>query len=424
MKTLLLIVTITISMLTGYAQGNHVFSNAELVNSSIMDIPASGNIGWSTERTSVPGYFSAINTAAFTGCSDIANINGYIKKYGNSPFIFPVGSGDDLRTLEISSPASVTDAYATAWIKGDPGITADPTAPYAGTHSVFSVTAPIVAVSTAGQWDWQVGDAGNLGPTTTGTGEGLTITVSIPDMTHFGLASSLRLVGWNGVSWTDLSGAPAANGNTENSTLSGTMIAGITAIAVGSVSGTLPLKLESFDAAAGNCSAVIKWTTLNEINTKEFVLQQSTDNSNYTVVTTVKAKGGSSVTDYSLTVSQASGLYYYRLKMIDKDGVYTYSNIALCRSSCSGNEYMMVYPNPAVATSTVYLKFGTHYQGKATLVISNTLGQRLSITTIQVSAGPNILPVNVSAFAAGTYLLTIMGENGVPVGTVQKLIKQ
>lgn len=423
MKTHLAILALLLAAAKGYAQGNHVFSGGELVNQNVLNIPAGTQI-WSTDRTSLPGYYSAVNGANFTGCTDAAHINGYIKKYGNTPFIFPVGSGQALRTLSISSPSLITDAYATAWIAGDPGTTTDPTAPHTGFHAATAVKSPIVAVSTAGQWDWQTGEAGNLGTGTSGTGEGLTITVSIPDMTAIASANSLRLVGWDGTQWIDLSGAPTASGNTENSTLSGTMVPGITAIAIGIASSALPLHLEYFAAAANSCNAALTWRTSNEINCKQFIIEQSIDQVNFSPVATVPARNTTTVNNYSLEVAQPSGVAFYRLKMMNIDGVYTYSQIVKCRTSCAISGYMIIYPNPVVATGTVYLSFSTPYKGKATLIITNMLGQRFSAVPVQVSAGVNLVPTDVSRFASGTYLMNLLTEGGERIGSVQKFIKQ
>ncbi len=424
MKNLYRTILLLLMAASGHAQGNHVFSGGEAANFSIIDIPAATGVTWSTERNALPGYFSVVDTAAYTGCSDAANINGYVKKYGNKPFIFPVGNGSDLRTLEISAPAAATDAYATAWIAGDPSGNLDPTAPNAGPHNIFSVTSPILSVSRAGQWDWQVGNAGNLGTGTTGTGAGLTITVSIPDLTGFAGASSLRLVGWNGSSWVDLSGAATATGNTENSTLKGTMKAGITAIAVGSTSWALPLHIESFTATASNCDAALNWRTSSEINTDKFIIEQSIDGSNFSAVATLKAKGNSGTNDYSYVLPQPAGMAYYRLKMFDLNGTYTYSKVISFRSNCAAKEFMTVYPNPVVATGTVYLSFSTAYKGKALLYITNTLGQRFMNVPVQVTSGTNVVPIPVGNFASATYFISVFAGNGDQIGSVQKFIKQ
>ena len=425
MKIILyIIISFLIFTISCYAQGNHVFSGGEATNFNIVDIPTATGATWSTDRVALPGYFSVVNLAAYTGCSDAANINGYIKKYGNTAFIFPVGSGSDLRTLEMSAPAITSDAYATAWIAGDPSGNLDPTFPNAGTHSVFSVSAPIKVVSKAGQWDWQVGNADNLGSGTTGTGAGLTITVSMPDMTTFASAASLRLVGWNGSSWVDLSGTATATGNTENSTLTGTMVPGITAIAIGSTTWALPLTFESFNSVANNCDAILNWRTSSEINTDKFIIEQSIDGITFSPVATVKAKGNSGINDYNYITAQPAALAYYRLKMFDLNGTYTYSKIVFCRTVCGAKEFMSVYPNPVIATGTVFLSFGTAYKGKALLYITNTLGQRFMNLPIQITAGTNQVPLAVGAFASGTYFISLVTPSGERIGTVQKFIKQ
>lgn len=91
--------------------------------------------------------------------------------------------------------------------------------------ATFSFGTGIFSVSKVGQWDWQ---------DLSGTASGATVTVSIPDENAFeGDASFLRLVGWDGTQRVDLSRYSDASDTTEDSRLSGTMIAGITAIGIG-----------------------------------------------------------------------------------------------------------------------------------------------------------------------------------------------
>lgn len=235
MKQLLALMLSFFYTLVSYTQNNHVFSGGEMVNYGKIDIAFISTVNWSSDRKRLPGYFSVIDNGMFIGYSDEANINGYIKKYGNTSFLFPVGNGKDLRTLEISAPSKTTDAYAVAWIEGDPTKNTDQTGPHAGQHPITAISAPIKEVSNIGQWDWQTGEAGDLGGDATGNGMGLTITVSIPDMRSFAEPAALRLVGWNGSNWIDLSNNPTANGNTEDSQLSGIMIPGISALAIGRI---------------------------------------------------------------------------------------------------------------------------------------------------------------------------------------------
>lgn len=217
----------------GIAQsGNHVSSGVETSNFTVVDLATPSGQLWSTDRQAIPGYFSAIGTASYTGASDASNINGYVKHYANvanQAFSFPVGSGTDYRNISISGTRSATSVIATAWIVGNPSGNLDPTAPNAGSHSITSLGGGIQSVSSIGQWDWQDNGA-----------SGLTVTVSIPDLTSFAPASKLRLVGWNGSFWVNLSESTGASGNTENSLLSGTMKPGITALGIGQATDPLP----------------------------------------------------------------------------------------------------------------------------------------------------------------------------------------
>ncbi|TXB56376.1 hypothetical protein, partial [Phaeodactylibacter luteus] len=178
-----------------------------------------------TARSAPQGFVSFIGSATAADQTDNAHVDGYVKKYGNTAFTFPVGDGSDLRIFSISAPAQATDAYAVAWIAGDPSSTPDPTNAGA-THSTSAVAGNIIAVSTVGQWDWVP---------FSGTGDGLNISVSIPDLTGFAAAADLRLVGWDGSQWIALGNAGVA-AVTEDNTLSGTMVAGIEAVGVGAVS--------------------------------------------------------------------------------------------------------------------------------------------------------------------------------------------
>jgi len=223
----LLLILVFVPLFNLSAQ-NYVASGGEFFSGSL-----GYNLGttsdWSTVRSSVPGYYSwasGTNTSSYTGISKVNNVNGYVKKYGADAFVFPIGTGTEMRTLAIAaSSGAATDAYATAWIAGDPSSVIDPTSGNL-THPITSVSGIIIGVSPVGQWDWQA---------ISGSGAGLGITVSIPAIPATGVfnqASNLRLVGWDGSVWKAL-GTTGATGLANYDTLSGTMVAGIQAIGIG-----------------------------------------------------------------------------------------------------------------------------------------------------------------------------------------------
>ena len=242
-----LAIVLLLSGLQSSAQtGNYVFSGAEAANFGILNLTTSTN--WATDRSAAPGYFSAVGTATYAGAADVSyNINGYNKWYATAAgqsYTAPVGDGTQLRNLTISGSTAGGNIFATAWWNGDATTVADPTAPNAGTHAITSVGAGIAKISPVGFWDWQ---------DISGTGAGKTITVDIPDMTAFSAAANLRLAGWNGTQWVSLSASATATGNTNHTTVSGTIQAGITAIALGGVVSDLTPTIDidglSFNAA-------------------------------------------------------------------------------------------------------------------------------------------------------------------------------
>lgn len=418
-RKLLLPVLIYLSgILTVQAQGNYVPSGSEATNFATIDLATPGSQTWATARTSTPGYFSAVGSSSYSSASDAANINGYVKNYvtsANQGYSFPVGSGSDYRNLTTSGTIANNSIFATAWIEGDPNSNLDPTAPNAGAHSTTALTSPIFSVSAVGEWDWQ---------DLSSTGNGVTITVSIPDMSAFATTSNLRLVGWNGTSWIDLSGSATASGNTENSTLSGTMQSGITAIGIGSISYALPLSLVNFTATEQNCTAQLKWETANEINTDHFTVEQSLDGIHFTAIGQVTAQGNSIGHTYNYITAQSSDITWYRLKMVDVDGSYTYSKVIILHSQCINQSFANLYPIPATSGDIVTLTYNGDYTGQAKMILTNIRGQQLLNKTIRVNTGTNTEQINTSGLSAGTYYIQLLNAGGNKITETQKLVVQ
>ncbi|WP_435355912.1 hypothetical protein [Emticicia sp. SJ17W-69] len=275
-----------------YAQtGNYVPTGAEAVNYGSISLSTSTN--WATARTATPGYFAAYGTAIYTEADDTHNINGYVKHYvtaANQGFTFPVGTGTDLRTLTTSGTVPNGAAYGAAWILGNPGTTTDPTDN--ATHSLTALGTGVSSVSSVGQWDWIE---------ITGSTAGITVTVSIPDLSSFGPASQLRLVGWDGSKWVNLSGTTGASGNTENSTLSGTMVSGIKALGVG------------IGCSAGTTAPILSLSTKSNVcpaTTADLSTITASNTPNGSIITWHTATPASAANKVANPSAVAAGTYY------------------------------------------------------------------------------------------------------------------
>jgi len=114
----------------------------------------------------------------------------------------------------------------------------------------------------------------------------------------------------------------------------------------------VPLTFLSFTAYAqtGKNNVLLYWNTANEINTKDFVLEQSTDGIHFIAVANVAAKGyGANSYAYTVTDNIAT---YYRLKMADNNGQYAYSKIVSI-NSMQNEEGISILNNPAASFVTI-----------------------------------------------------------------------
>lgn len=109
----------------------------------------------------------------------------------------------------------------------------------------------------------------------------------------------------------------------------------------------LPIKLISFSGVKDGPNAIMKWQTAEEINTDRFELQKGNDGKVFATIAVIKAKGGSNLSSfYNYTdLIGKNEIYYYRLKMIDKDGSFVYSRIVDIRQENS-SLFIRIFPNP------------------------------------------------------------------------------
>lgn len=112
---------------------------------------------------------------------------------------------------------------------------------------------------------------------------------------------------------------------------------------VGSV---LPVTWLYVKAVALPGEALIQWGTGTEINSEKYVIEYSLDGDKFHEAGQVASKDQSNGANYSFThKTERSGLHYYRIRQVDKDGKMNYSRVVQVFISKTGDE-ISVYPNP------------------------------------------------------------------------------
>lgn len=181
----------------------------------------------------------------------------------------------------------------------------------------------------------------------------------------------------------------------------------------------LPVQLTSFNATKANSKVVLNWATAQELNSDYFEVQRSTDATNWTTVTTVKAAGnsGNILTYKAEDAAAASGNVYYRLKMVDQDATFAYSNIArLSFAAASGK--LFAYPNPA--SSYTVISSDKNLMGKVTIEVINAVTGVRAIQQVVNNPG-NAFRINTNELTPGNYMIRVSNEAG--VADVLKLSK-
>jgi hypothetical protein len=115
----------------------------------------------------------------------------------------------------------------------------------------------------------------------------------------------------------------------------------------------LPITLQSFTATLlTNGSAAVHFTTTHEVNAASIVVERSFDATTFSAIGKLAAWGKLGVNAYAFTDANLANtaIVYYRLKLVDKDGTYKYSNIiSLSVNKLDSATWVAVYPNPLKA---------------------------------------------------------------------------
>jgi hypothetical protein len=168
----------------------------------------------------------------------------------------------------------------------------------------------------------------------------------------------------------------------------------------------LPLTLNQFSATLQNDKALLQWQTSNEVNMRGFTIESSIDASNFTAIATISANNQTTNSYHWLDATTRNGTVYYRLKMMNTDGSFTYSNIVSVVFKAAST--LAIYPNPVV--NTLLLKYGvTSTTAQASLY--SVQGKK--IMTVTIPSNTTQTSIDASKLPSGWYLLQMADYAGI-----------
>ena len=186
------------------------------------------------------------------------------------------------------------------------------------------------------------------------------------------------------------------------------------------ISGSVPVELASFSATLRNNGVFLNWMTATEINNKGFEIQKSQIpdfNGQYNWEQIGFVPGFGTTTEqhsYSFTDKNIpAGKYLYRLKQVDYDGSYKYSNeVEVTINSPVMFSLSQNYPNPFNPTTNI--SYQLKEKGYITLKVYDALGKEVSVLVNgNQSPGQYTVSFNGKNLPSGVYIYSLQSNNSV-----------
>jgi len=171
---------------------------------------------------------------------------------------------------------------------------------------------------------------------------------------------------------------------------------------------SLPVSLKSFNYNQTNKKVTLNWQTQSEVNFSHFVLEKGYSQNSFTAIATISSKGQPSGSFYKYEDDNQTNnaACFYRLKMIDNDGTFTYSNTLVVRFD--EEKQFSIFPTIATNALNVVLQ---KINEKAEIKIFSLDGKQ--VYTKQLNSNSTNETVHIAHLKAGTYVFLFQDASGI-----------
>lgn len=179
---------------------------------------------------------------------------------------------------------------------------------------------------------------------------------------------------------------------------------GLTALVISGADLVLPVKLLSFKAVCQDKPNMVKleWKTESETNFSSFEVQQSIDGVQFEAIQNQKAKGAQTL--YELSLAGTVKAKYFRLKMIDNDGKFSYSKVV--KVNCNQTSKFSAFPNPAFSAISVNHESGKVGESLHILSMSGSVLQSKNLVKGSIQT-----KFDLSALMPGNYIILLKNND-------------
>jgi hypothetical protein len=174
----------------------------------------------------------------------------------------------------------------------------------------------------------------------------------------------------------------------------------------------LPVELDSFTALVHAGIVKLNWSTVTEVNNYGFEIERAILNgldgsTDWSKIGFVEGHGTTNAPqNYSYTENiLQTGIFLYRLKQIDRDGAFQYSNSVEVTEVLPADDYRLAqnFPNPFNPTTTI--RFAVKSPQRVSLNVYNMLGQEVCTLCDQEAEAGEVyaIPFDGSGLSSGVY---------------------
>ncbi len=326
-------------------------------------------------------------------------VNGPVRRRtaSTSDYTMPTGKGSIYDPVIMRPSAATTSIYQAEY--------------FGVAFSDLTTISPINGVTN--QEYWQVSTA-------SGTDAAIIITLraAVPGAIA---TDGIVVARYNGADWVDFSsgGTIIQPGNSTVGAARSTIatINGFYTFGYG-IAGALPIRLLNFDARKiSSGSAQVSWLISTNSNAEQFEVLKSADGRNFTaagLVLAIDRQVNYSFTDNNLF----TGTSYYRLKMVDKDGKISYSQIVAVMNGAKG--ILLTSMIPTIVSSSATLTISSSEKGTMQLMVTDMYGRIVKQQLVSIGTGNQQVVLNLQSLASGAYQVTAVMNNS-QVGTIRFL---
>jgi len=175
----------------------------------------------------------------------------------------------------------------------------------------------------------------------------------------------------------------------------------------------LPVELLYFEGKRIGSNVLLEWETMAEINNDYFIVEKSTDGTNWDELLTVNGQGNTSEQTYysQIDIDGCNGTCYYRLTQVDFDGnSEKFKVVAVSVNEAYNKLEISVSPNPINQTANI--AFTAPESGMFSLTVTTQTGQVMYTANTMGDKGNNHISYNAAMLSSGSYYFILEDENG------------